>query len=103
MMYQFTYGDPDGNGKDDTYGLCMCKYTGPLDIIQAWFGAGNQWKEVDGKLVPVHQTEEYLEALKWMKKMYDDGLIYKDWANPRDQYLDRRRKERRVRHVPGCS
>ena len=72
MMYQFTYGDPDGNGKDDTYGLCMCKYTGPLDIIQAWFGAGNQWKEVDGKLVPVHQTEEYLEALKWMKKMYDD-------------------------------
>ena len=35
MMYQFTYGDPDGNGKDDTYGLCMCKYTGPLDIIQA--------------------------------------------------------------------
>ena len=80
MMYQFTYGDPDGNGKDDTYGLCMCKYTGPLDIIQAWFGAGNQWKEVDGKLVPVHQTEEYLEALKWMKKMYDDGLIYKDWA-----------------------
>ena len=74
MMYQFT------NGKDDTYGLCMCKYTGPLDIIQAWFGAGNQWKEVDGKLVPVHQTEEYLEALKWMKKMYDDGLIYKDWA-----------------------
>ena len=37
-------GDPDGNGKDDTYGLCLCKYTGPLDIIQAWFGAGNQWK-----------------------------------------------------------
>lgn len=36
MMYQFTYGDPDGNGKDDTYGLCLCKYTGPLDIIQAW-------------------------------------------------------------------
>ncbi len=80
MMYQFTYGDPDGNGKDDTYGLCMCKYPGPLDIIQAWFGAGNQWKEVDGKLLPTHQTEEYMEALKWCKKMYDDGLIYRDWA-----------------------
>ena len=80
MMYQFTYGDPDGNGKDDTYGLCLCKYTGPLDIIQAWFGAGNQWKEVDGKLIPIHQTEEYMEALRWMKKMYDDGLVYRDWA-----------------------
>lgn len=80
MMYQFTYGDPDGNGKDDTYGLSLCKYTGPLDIIQAWFGAGNQWKEVNGQLVPIHQTVEYKEALQWMKKMYEDGLIYQDWA-----------------------
>lgn len=80
MMYQFTFGDPDGNGKDDTYGLALCKYTGPLDIIQAWFGAGNQWKEVDGQLVPIHQTAEYREAIKWMKKMYEEGLVYKDWA-----------------------
>lgn len=80
MMYAFTYDDPDGNGKDDTYGLCLCKYTGPLDIIQTWFGVGNQWVEKDGQLIPVHQTEEYMEALKWMKKMYDDGLVYRDWA-----------------------
>lgn len=80
MMYQFTYNDPDGNGKNDTYGLAMSKYTGPLDIMQTWFGVGNGWVEKDGKLVPVHQTEEYLEAAKWLKKMYDDGLVYKDWA-----------------------
>jgi len=80
MMYKFTYEDPDGNGKDDTYGLEMTKYTGPLDIIQTWFGVGNEWVEKDGKLVPVHQTEEYKEALKWMKKIYDDGLMRKDWA-----------------------
>jgi putative aldouronate transport system substrate-binding protein len=36
--------------------------------------------EKDGKLVPVHQSKEYKEALKWMKKIYDDGLIRKDWA-----------------------
>lgn len=80
MMYQFTYGDPDGNGVDDTYGLALSKYTGPFDIIQTWFGAGNGWVEQDGKLVPVHQTEEYFEALQWLKKMYDDGLVYQDWA-----------------------
>ncbi len=80
MMYQFTYGDPDGNGVDDTYGLALCKYTGPLDIMQTYFGAGNGWVEEDGKLIPVHQTEEYLNALNWFKKMYDDGLVYKDWA-----------------------
>lgn len=80
MMYQFTYNDPDGNGKDDTYGLSLCKYTGPFDIMQTWFGCGNGWVEQDGELVPVHQTPEYKEALDWFKKMYDDGLVYEDWA-----------------------
>ncbi len=80
MLYKFTYEDPDGNGKDDTYGMEMTKYTGPIDIIQTWFGAGNEWVEQDGKLVPVHQTAEYKEALKWLKKIYDEGLVRKDWA-----------------------
>lgn len=80
MLYKFTYEDPDGNGKDDTYGLEMTKYTGPIDIMQTWFGVGNEWVDVDGQLVPVHQTAEYKEALKWVKKIYDEGLIRKDWA-----------------------
>ena len=80
MMYAFTYNDPDGNGVDDTYGLALCKYTGPLDIMQTYFGVGNGWVEEDGKLMPVHMTEEYKTALEWFKKMYDDGLVYEDWA-----------------------
>lgn len=80
MMYAFTYNDPDGNGVDDTYGLEMTKYTGPIDIMQTWFGCGNEWVVEDGKLVPVHQTEEYAEALKWIRKIYEDGLIRQDWA-----------------------
>lgn len=80
MLYKFTYEDPDGNGKDDTVGLEMTKYTGPIDIMQTWFGCGNDWVEKDGKLIPVHQTQEYKDALKWIKKIYDDGLIRKDWA-----------------------
>jgi putative aldouronate transport system substrate-binding protein len=80
MMYAFTYSDPDGNGKDDTYGLALSKFTGPFDIMQTWFGVGNGWVEQNGELVPVHKTPEYLEAVKWIKKMYDDGLVYEDWA-----------------------
>lgn len=81
MMYQMTYGDPDGNGKDDTYGVNLCKYTGPLNIMQTWFGVGNVWDEAtDGSLVPVHMTPQYKEALDWFKKLYEEGLITKDWA-----------------------
>lgn len=81
MLYQFTYGDPDGNGIDDTIGLEMTSYTGPFDIMQTWFGCGNGWAEVDGQLVPVWQQDEYLEALNWFKKLYDDGLMPADWAS----------------------
>ncbi|MDF2887630.1 MAG: extracellular solute-binding protein family 1 [Lacrimispora sp.] len=80
MLYKFTFEDPDGNGKDDTYGLEMTKYVGPIDIMQSWFGTGNEWVEQEGKLIPVHQTKEYKEALIWVKKIYDNGLIRKDWA-----------------------
>lgn len=80
MLYQFTYGDPDGNGVDDTYGMEMTKYTGPFDIVQTWFGCGNGWVEQDGQLVPVHQTAEYKEAIDWLKKVYDDGLMSPDWV-----------------------
>lgn len=80
MLYKFTYEDPDGNGVDDTYGLEMTKYVGSWDVVQTWFGVGNEWVEEDGKLIPVHQTEEFMDALNWMKKIYDDGLVRRDWA-----------------------
>lgn len=79
MLYQFTYGDPDGNGEDDTYGLALSKATAPFDIMQTWFGAPNGWTEEDGRLIPEQQTEEYLEALKWFRKLCEEGLIKKDF------------------------
>lgn len=80
MAYQFTYGAPDGNGQDDTYGLCMCSSTGPFNAMQTWFGVGNGWVEQDGKMMPVFYQDEYKEALEFFRKMYEEGLFYKDWA-----------------------
>ncbi|WP_022775011.1 extracellular solute-binding protein [Butyrivibrio sp. AE2015] len=81
MLYKFTYEDPDGNGQNDTIGMEMTSYTGPFDIMQTWFGCGNGWAEVDGKLVPVWQQEEYMTALNWFKKLYSEGLMPSDWAS----------------------
>ncbi len=87
MLRAFTFDDPDGNGKQDTWGMEMCSYTGSFDIIQTWFGCGNGWAEVDGKLVPVWMQDEYFEAVEWIKKLYDDGFMKKDWASiPTDNW-----------------
>lgn len=84
MLKAFKEKDPDKNGKDDTYGLVLVKWTGQwasgFDTMKLWFGAPNKWGVTDGKLVPEHQTEGYLEALKFMRKLYEEKLINQDFA-----------------------
>lgn len=47
MLKAFKEQDPDGNGKDDTYGMVLVKWTGQwasgFDTIKLWFGAPNKW------------------------------------------------------------
>lgn len=81
MIEAFTTGDPDGNGKNDTIGMEMCTYTGPFDIIQTWFGCGNGWMEIDGQLKPVWESEHYFEAADYIKKIYENGFMPKDWVS----------------------
>ena len=81
MLKAFTYEDPDGNGKMDTYGLAMSKYSGPWDIMSTWFGAPNQWGEDSkGRLVPAHKTNEYREALQFFRALYEENLVTQDFA-----------------------
>ncbi|NLJ90503.1 MAG: extracellular solute-binding protein [Clostridiales bacterium] len=80
MLVAFTYDDPDGNGKDDTYGLGVTSYTGTWDIMQLWFGAPNKWGiDENGDLIPEHLTEGYKKALSWFRKLYSEGLVNPDF------------------------
>jgi putative aldouronate transport system substrate-binding protein len=82
----FTEQDPDGNGKKDTYGLIVPKWPGnyasssPYDVIETWFGAPNGWGDRGGKLVPGFDTDEFVQANKWLKTWIDQGLINPDFA-----------------------
>jgi len=80
MLVGFTFDDPDGNGKDDTYGLGITSYAGTWDIMQVWFGAPNGWGIDDnGDLVPAILTDGYNDALKWFRKVYSEGLVNPDF------------------------
>jgi len=81
LLKAFKENDPDKNNKADTYGIVITKYAGPWDIMQVWFGAPNKWgDDGSGKLVPTHLTPEYLEALKFFRKLYEEGLVNEDFA-----------------------
>lgn len=89
MMKAFTEQDPDGNGKNDTYGLALCNYTGPFDVMQTWFGCGNGWVEENGNIIPIHQTAAYKDALDWFRRLYEEKLIPLDWrTRPSNKWAD---------------
>ncbi len=82
----FATKDPDGNGKQDTVGFTFLMNTTKntpegIEFIMASFGLGNEWKEVNGKLVPYQtQVEEWKNFLTFMNKAYNEGVLDQDFA-----------------------
>ncbi|MDB5083328.1 MAG: hypothetical protein JWN30_214 [Bacilli bacterium] len=81
MLVAFKTKDPNKDGKGGTYGMVVSKYAGPFDIMQTWFGVPNKWgQDKDGKLIPAQFTPQYLDALKFFRKLYQEKLINQDFA-----------------------
>lgn len=79
VLYSFTFDDPDGNGKDDTYGYALvgnhwAYYFGEI------FGAEGilpfDWQEVDGEIVYGGLRPECEDVLALLAQWYKDGVIY---------------------------
>lgn len=76
VIYAFTNGDPDGNGIKDTYGLSS-------EGMNVVFGAFGQiifadqlyFSTKDGKKVIGALQPEMKEALEYLRKWYQDGVI----------------------------
>jgi putative aldouronate transport system substrate-binding protein len=88
----FTTQDPDGNGKQDTFGFSALGNSLQLGDPQllAAFGLANGWKEANGQLVPVEtQAAEWTSFLTFMNKAYNEGVLDKDFitnTNFNDKY-----------------
>lgn len=82
-LYQFANGDPDGNGKKDTYGISVGS-THYQSYFSEIFGAYGclpfDWQEVDGKIVYGGLTDGCKEALKTLATWYSEGIIHPDFV-----------------------
>ena len=77
ILKAFTFDDPDGNGKDDTYGISP--YNNQIHWSASLMGAfgiapGYNFME-DGKLVQTEVSKKYKDFLKLMAKWYKMGLV----------------------------
>lgn len=76
MLKRFVEEDPDGNGVDDTYGIVATTsgtHFTNFTFIDA-FGAARA-KYVDGELLPNFLLPEYKEWLRFMNKLYSEGIL----------------------------
>jgi putative aldouronate transport system substrate-binding protein len=85
ILYQFTYGDPDGNGIDDTYGLrAYVNEAGDLVTgLGRIFGIGDTaaWREYDGEIDCLNYSktrDNYKQYLAFLNKCWEAGVIDPD-------------------------
>lgn len=70
--------DMDGNGKKDTVGLLYIN--NPPASFQAGFGVYNPTYTDDGGLMSPSLTPQYVEMVEWLRGLYADGLMSKEYA-----------------------
>jgi putative aldouronate transport system substrate-binding protein len=87
VMRAFTYEDPDRNGKNDTWGLTIMP--AGLSRTAPFFGAFGvprsdhairQWKLRNGELVYSGLLPETLEALRYLARLYGDGILDREFV-----------------------
>lgn len=95
VMKAFTFKDPDGNGRNDTYGLGayielkpMCEGLGAR--FDPWFGAfgvAGTWNMTRAGAGLNINKPEYYDALVFLKKIIDEKVIDPNWtAYKKDDY-----------------
>ncbi|WP_374020884.1 extracellular solute-binding protein [Paenibacillus thiaminolyticus] len=79
---QFTNNDPDGNGKNDTYGLAMDKTLGAMYALMPAYHANPQiWLTDDsGATVYGSVQDEVKPVLQAFQNMYSKGILSKEFG-----------------------
>ena len=74
--------DPDGNGKDDTFGLSPFGGAWDSFLINQMFRVPYGWRlNDDGTLTNAIETDEYKQALTFARELYEKGGYHPDAAN----------------------
>lgn len=85
VIRAMTLEDPDGNGKQDTYGMVLDKRynqdaSSLLTRISVSQGGPNKWMVEDGQFTPEFLTEPFFETMKLFRRLYQENLINSDFV-----------------------
>lgn len=87
IMHAFTYDDPDGDGKQDTFGMCFAiNGMGMIHpIMNAYSVPMNGWfLDGDGKVTTYLKHPNFLKGIDFLRTMYREGLFDVDFLTVPD-------------------
>lgn len=89
VLKAFTFDDPDGNGKDDTYGYCAYIEGSGLanagigtrfDWIYGAYGVAGVWNLSSADAVALNvRNPDFMKATQFIKTVNDEKVIDPDW------------------------
>lgn len=96
------FRDQDANGNGDPTDEIPLGYAGsgvgttnPLMLISTAYDVLLGWNDVDGKLVYYIEMPAFKEALRYMRKLYQEGLIEPEYTIlTRDTYMEKKNANR---------
>ncbi|RRD95087.1 extracellular solute-binding protein [Clostridiales bacterium COT073_COT-073] len=79
-LIAFTKNDPDGDGKDNTYGYTAVKpSSGGNPFEWVFFAYGIPYADYsldkDGNVIPWFEDPAYIPAMKYIKELWDAGVV----------------------------
>ncbi|HBP39004.1 MAG TPA: hypothetical protein DD640_09760, partial [Clostridiales bacterium] len=92
VLKAFKEDDPDGNGSDDTYGLCAEDTLNTINFVFRSFGCNvtpipaEIWVlDANGKLTSSLLVPGMKEAIVYITKLYRDGILDQEWMLTQSQ------------------
>ncbi len=82
VLTAFTQQDPDGNGKNDTYGYTVEKPSssmGSTNFEWVFFANGLEYADYaldeNGNVIPFFEDPSFIPSMKYIKDLWDSGVI----------------------------
>lgn len=80
VLQAFKEKDPGNNGGDKNIPFVITSENTFIPNVQGAFGLAVDWQTVDGKLIPNITRPEFKQYLSYVRQLYKDGLIDREFA-----------------------
>ncbi|MDL2234041.1 extracellular solute-binding protein, partial [Ruminococcaceae bacterium OttesenSCG-928-L11] len=79
VLTAFTFDDPDGNGKQDTYGYTSQKPAGNTQFEWVFGALGRKYSDYgladDGTIIPWFEGDYFIPGMEYIKDLWDSGVV----------------------------